>query len=372
MAMRAHHINRIMLIILAALLFAGCNNEGETEQQERTRLVAVETITMEAGSFEDFIRLTGTVEAFEDALISAETQGRILEIAARGASLNEGDIIARLDDRMIRAQYNAAQTAYNLAVENFNRLESLHADTIISTQDLQSARAQRDQARAQLDQAEKQLRDSNIEAPFSGRVEERMIQRGEHISPGMPVARLVNTDEIRILTGIPERYSGEITEGSPVEIRLRSSSKEPIQSSISYAGNVIDPDTRTFTAEIELENPDRTLKPEMVVELRVKRQTIEDAMIIPRTAVVRNEEGISVFKAVMDGDNKEARLTPVQTGQASGPLIEITSGIEPGDEIVFSGISILNDGDRLNILNNESSIERSERLVTTGRPFISY
>jgi len=370
--MRAHYINRLLLIIIAALLFAGCNNEEEPVEQERTRLVAVETITMESDSFEDFIRLTGTVEAFEDAVISAETQGRILEIVGRGASLNEGEVIARLDDRMIQAQYNAAQTAFDLAVENFNRMESLHADTIISTQDLQSARAQRDQARAQLDQAEKQLRDSNIEAPFSGRVEERMIQRGEHISPGMPVARLVNTREIRILTGIPERYSGEITEGSPVEIHLRSSSNEPIQSSITYAGNVIDPDTRTFTAEIELQNPDQILKPEMVVELRVKRRTIEDAMIIPRTAVVRNEDGISVFKAVEDGENKKARLTSVQTGRSSGPLIEITSGIEPGDEIVFSGISNLNDGDRLNILNNESSVERSERLATTGRPFVSY
>lgn len=370
--MRALHIHRLLLIIFSVLLIAGCNNEDEPEQQERTRLVAVETITMEAGSFEDFIRLTGTVEAFEDALISAETQGRIMEIAGRGAFLNEGDVIARIDDRMIQAQFNAAKTAYELAVENFNRMEALHADTIISTQDLQSVRAQRDQARAQLDQAEKQLRDSNIEAPFSGRVEERMIQRGEHISPGMPVARLVNTEDIRILTGIPERYSGEITEGSPVEIRIRSSQNEPIQSSISYAGNVIDPDTRTFTAEIELENPDRILIPEMVVELRVKRQTIEDAMIIPRTAVVRSEEGISVFKAVEDGDSKKARLTPVQTGRSSGPLIEITSGIEPGDEVVFSGISNLNEGDRLNILNTETSVERSERLAATDRPFVSY
>ncbi len=368
--MSIKYINRTLLVILTALLLGACTNGDEPGQQDRTRLVAVETITMEPDSFEDFIRLTGTVEAFEDAVISAETQGRILEIAGRGASVNEGDIIARLDDRMIQAQYNSAQTAYELAIDNYNRLESLHADTIISTQDFQNARAQRDQAKAQLDQAEKQLRDSNIEAPFSGRVEERMVQRGELISPGMPVARLVNTREVRILTGIPERYSGEITEGSPVEIRLRSG--ESIQSAIAYAGNVIDPDTRTFTAEIELRNPDRLLKPEMVVDLRVKLHTLENAMIIPRTAVVRNEDGVSVFKAVENDGNKRAQLTSVQTGRASGSLIEIVSGIDPGDEIVFSGISNLNDGDRLNILNNETSVERSDRLQTADSPFVSY
>lgn len=372
MVMSIKFINGILLIILSAFLIGACNNGDETGQQERTRLVAVETITMVPDSFEDFIRLTGTVEAFEDAVVSAETQGRILEIADRGASLDEGEIIARLDDRMIQAQYNSAQTAYELAVDNYNRLESLHADTIISTQDFQSARAQRDQARAQLDQAEKQLRDSNIEAPFSGRVEERMVQRGELISPGMPVVRLVNTRDVRILTGIPQRYSGEITEGTPVEIHLRSSSGESIQSTITYAGNVIDPDTRTFTAEIELRNQDRLLKPEMVVDLRVKLDTLEDAMIIPRTAVVRNEDGVSVFKAVENDGNKRAHLTTVQTGRASGALIEIVSGIDPGDEVVFSGISNLNDGDRLNILNNETSVERSERLQAADSPFVSY
>jgi len=371
MVMSVKLINRNLLILFSGLLLVACNNGEEQEQQERTRLVAVETITMEPGSFDDFIRLTGTVEALEDAIISAETQGRILEIAGRGASVNEGDFIARLDDRMIQAQYRSAQTAHELAVDNYNRLETLHADTIISTQDLQSARAQRDQTRAQLDQAEKQLRDSNIEAPFTGRVEERMVQRGELISPGMPVARLVNTRDVRVLTGIPERYTGEVAEGSSVEIHLRSSD-EPIQSTITYAGNVIDPDTRTFTSEIELRNPDRLLKPEMVVDLRVKLQTLDNAMIIPRAAVIRNEDGVSVFKAVEQDDYKMAQLVPVQTGRASGALIEIVSGIDSGDEVVFSGISNLNDGDRLNILNNETSVERSERLQRADRPFVSY
>ena len=371
--MSLKYLSLSLLLIISALLFTGCDDEGDAEEaSERVRLVAVETITMQEDSFEDFIRLTGVIEAFEDAVISAETQGRILEIADRGAFLNEGDVIVRLDDRVAAAQYQSAETAYELALDNLNRLETLYADSIVSTQDYNSARAQRDQARAQLDQAEKQLRDSNIEAPFSGRVEERMIQRGEFISPGMPVVRLVNTGRVRILTGIPERYSGEITEGTPVQIHTNSSSNEGTASTISYAGNVIDPDTRTYTAEVELQNPDRMMKPEMVVDLRVLRRTLDGAMIIPRTAVIRNEEGISVFKATERDGHKVAELVTVQTGQASGALIEVVSGIEPGDEIIFSGISNLNDGDRLNILNNETSSERAGRLIDADRPFVSY
>ncbi len=369
---RLHHKNIILLIFISVFAIA-CEQEQTEENGETTpngRQVAVETVVMEPHQFNDFIRLTGTVEAIEDAMISAEVSGRIMDIVERGTRVSEGETIARLDDRQIRAQYNSAEAAYEQAVDNFERMESLHADSIVSTQDYRNARAQLDQARAQLDQAEKQLQDSNIEAPFDGRIEERMVQAGELVSPGQPVVRLVNTSQVRILAGIPERYSGEITEGTEVEVRLNGDQVRT--SRITYSGDVIDPDTRTYTVEIELSNPDRLIKPDMVVDLRIQRRTLEDALIIPRTAVIRSEDGISVFKAVEGNGNKVASLSFIETGQASGPLIEVTSGVQPGDEIVISGISNLNEGDQLNILNTETSIERAERLQSSDGPFVSY
>lgn len=365
---------KIFFAIFLAAAMMSCN-EDQTENDQtndRVRLIPVETINIVSGEFEDYIRLTGTIEAINDAVISSESSGRILSIANRGDRVTRGGILARLDDRVLQAQYEAAKTGFELADDTFNRLEALYADSIISTQDFQSARAQRDQAKAQLDLTEKQLQDSQIEAPFSGRIEERMIRTGELINPGQPVVRLVNTERVRILSGIPERYSGEITEGSEVIVNLRALNGNPITSKITYAGNVIDPDTRTYTVEIELDNPGMRIKPDMVADLQIKRTTLEDVIVIPRTAVLRDEEGVSVFRSREENGRKIAELVNVRTGAASGPLIQILDGLSDGDEIVVSGMRTLSIGDELNVLQNESSMERAERLRERDRPVVTF
>ena len=352
------------ILLISSALIAACSNENEEVENgsNGVRLMPVETITMVSGNFDDYIRLSGTVEAIDDATISSESSGRILSISSRGDQVKRGDVIARLDDRVIRSQYDATKTAYELAEDTFNRLESLYADSIISTQDFRSARAQRDQAKAQLELTNKQLMDSQITAAFDGRVEERFVRVGELVNPGQPVVRLVNTGKVRILAGIPDRFTGEIIEGSEVEIHIAALGNEPILSRITYSGNVIDPDTRTYTIEIELDNTGELIKPEMIVDLQVKRSTLQNVLIIPRTAVLRDEEGTSVFISRVENGIKNAELVDVSTGMSSGPVVQILSGLEEGDEVVVSGMRSLSIGDQLNVIQTETSLERAIRL----------
>lgn len=363
-----------IILVLPAALFSACSNEIEEPENGNNgvRLMPVETVTMVSGDFDDYIRLSGTVEAIDDATISSESSGRILSISNRGDLVRSGEVIARLDDRVIRAQYDASTTAYELAEDTFNRLESLYADSIISTQDFRNARAQKDQTKAQLELTNKQLLDSQIGAPFSGRIEERFVRSGELVNPGQPVVRLVNTDAIRILAGIPERFSGEIKEGSEVEVNIRALGIEPIKSRVAYSGNVIDPDTRTYTVEVELNNSEGIIKPDMIVELQVRRLTLQNVLIIPRTAVLRDEEGASVFISRTENGVKHAELVNVTLGMSSGSVIQILSGLEEGDEVVVSGMRSLSIGDQLNILQTETSLERAEKLSQDNRPVASF
>jgi len=364
----------IVLTFLAAGLLS-CNENGGEEEATNgngARLVPVETVKVVDGTFDDYIRLTGTVEALEDATVSSETSGRVLSIKDRGAYVQKGETIAQLDDRLIEAQYDAAKAAFDFARDTYERLESLYADSIVTTQDFDNARTQLDQARSQLNQAEKQLDDASISAPFTGRIESRMINTGELIGPGQPVARLVSAERVRIVTGIPERYTGEITEGSEVDIFLRALGTGAIKGNITYAGNVIDPETRTYAAEIEIDNPERLVKPDMIADLQIKRTTLKGVVLLPRTAVLRNEEGASVFRSSQENGRKIAELISVETAAASGPFIQIVSGVEIGDEVVVSGMRTLSSGDELNVLNTMSNLERIEQLKEQDRPVVSY
>jgi membrane fusion protein, multidrug efflux system len=349
-----------MILILLSFLFIQCNTGGTEESidvnnERRVRTVAVETLTMEEDTLEETIRVIGTVEAYDDAIVSSEASGRVQYIAPLGKHVEPGEVIARLDDRLLQAQYEAARVQHELAVDTYNRQQALYADSIISELQYNSIRTQRDQAKAHYEQAKKQLHDSRIEASFRGRIEERFVKSGELINPGMPVVRVVNTSRIKVTAGVPDRYAADIREGSQTTLHFNVYGNPVREGTVSFAGNVIDPDTRTYPIEIDIQNPDGILKPEMVAEVHLVRRSIDQTLVIPRTAIVRDETGTNVFVVRYEEGYPVAELTPVRTGVATGSLMQIVEGIVPGDEVVVTGSRTLNQGDRLEILQNQTS-----------------
>ncbi|MFO8029330.1 MAG: efflux RND transporter periplasmic adaptor subunit [Cyclonatronaceae bacterium] len=340
-----------VLLLTAALVFNACgpdNNNGNNENRERR--VVVETLETELRSFDEQIRITGTVEAIDDAIISAEVSGRVQSIADRGTRLKMGQELVSLDDRIVRSSLEIARANYELAEDALQRQEPLLRDSIISTLQYNEIRTQRDRARAQLEQAEKQLNDSRISAPFEGRVEDRMVSAGELVNPGIPVLRLVNLDKVRINAGVPERYINEIGEGSAVRVSLASYGGGVLEGEVHYAGSLIIPETRTFPVEVVMDNSDGLLKPEMVVNLAITRKVWEDVLLVPRTALVRDEDGFQLF--VVNGGEGERRMAEarrVVAGAASGPLIVIEEGLQHGDEVIVTGQTNVSDGDLIRI-----------------------
>ncbi|MBO6576405.1 MAG: efflux RND transporter periplasmic adaptor subunit [Rhodothermales bacterium] len=371
------------LIVALLLVLAGCAASGEDGSNgdaeptttatpaPTTRVVRVETAVVQPTTFEDVVQITGTIEAPNDASLSAQAGGTLEYIAPLGRTVGRGAVVARMDSELLAAALRQAEAILevqkaqeNLAQDNFNRQEPLFQDSIISALEFESVRTQLIQARAQRSQAEsavaqatKALDNTRVLAPFSGTVEEHYADAGEQLLPGSQVLRLVNTSRVNIVAGVPERYASDIQVGSGARASFSAYGIPDIEGVVRFASRVIDPQSRTFRVEVEVNNPDGALKPAMIANLLVTRAVLDQRLVVPITAVLREEDRSSVFVVTSPGDGtvQVAERRPVVLGASYRGLAVVESGLQAGDEIIVVGQTNVTEGDAIEIANRTTT-----------------
>jgi RND family efflux transporter MFP subunit len=342
-----------LLVLAGALtLLPGCSDGQASEDASEGRAeptTRVETLVLDRSSFTDVIEVTGTVEALDDATLSAQTSGPVTMLLDLGARVEAGEPVATVDAEEAKAAVEQAEAQFDLAQDRFERQEPLYRDSIISALEFEQVRSERNQARAGLQQAETRLENAIVDAPFAGTVEERFLEVGEQAAPGTQVARLVNTRRVKVTAGVPERYANDIEVGTPVQLDLRRYGAGVRTAEVTFAGSTIDPESRTFTVEATLSNEERTLKPEMSVPLRVTRAVLEDAIVLPRTAVLRDETGTNVYVVDRSDTTVVARNQEVALGPETGGQVVADSGLAAGDEVIVVGQNNVSPGAPLEV-----------------------
>jgi membrane fusion protein (multidrug efflux system) len=337
---------------------------GDTvEQPPVARATRVETLVVTPITFEETIQVTGAVEALNDATLAAQASGNVEYIAENGTVVEKGAVVARLDQAQalaIRQQAEAAmetaEAQLELARDNYNRIEPLQDRKAISALEFEQARLQVQQAEASVRQLEAaltnmdvQLDNTIVRAPFAGTVEHKFLDHGEHAGSGDPLVRLVSVEEVKILAGIPERYSADVKAGSQVRISFPSARLEPRVGEISFVGAAIEPMSRTFPIEVRLRNTEGDLKPAMLAELHVPRKTHLDVITLPRSAVVFDEIGPGVYVTTESAEGTVAERRPVVLGANAVGFVVIESGLDPGDEVIIQGQHRVAGGDPVEV-----------------------
>lgn len=360
-----------LAVALAALVvWTGCTSEEVAESEDQG--VPVEVLQVELQSFQDRLDLTGTLETDDDAMLSAEAAGRLQSRTELGTRVDRGAVVARLDptqaraaQRQAQAQLRSAQSAYEQAQDSFDRQEPLYRDSVISAIEFESVRAQLNQAEAQVEQAEAaleqaqdQLDNTGIEAPFAGTVEEHFAKVGEQVSPGTPVVRMVNTEHMYLTVGVPERYINDIDREGAVDVRFRSLGNESRQGTIRFVGSTVDPRNRTFQVEVQLENGNGQLHPDMVGRVLIPRQQLDDVIVVPRRAIERDEDGYRLYVVTNpDGDTPRVESRLVTLGPTSQGRTAILDGLSPDVTVIVTGQSNVAEGDVANIVERYASLD---------------
>ncbi len=349
------------LLLLVAAGCGGVDGRGipAEETEDAPTGLRVETLLLAPDVFEDVIEVTGSVEAIHDATLSAQSSGTLETLAPLGKLVRQGEVVARLDQGFVRAaldqseaQVATARASAELARDNFSRQEPLFEDSIISALEFQQLLTQLQQAEATLHSAEalhtqahEQLDNTEVLAPFAGSVESHFVEVGEQVAPGLNVARIVDASRVRVVLGIPERFAGDIELGTEILFSVEAYRGDSRIGHVTFSGSTINPRNRTFSVESEIDNSDGRLKPEMIVEARVLRERIDSVLVVPRVAIVRDENGSSVF--VVDRSEEQARVMrkSVATGPVYAGRVLVQSGLRAGEEVVVAGQNTLTEGD---------------------------
>jgi membrane fusion protein, multidrug efflux system len=338
------------LIVVAAACGGGVAGEvpGDgTAMGAAQRTVNVEVLEAAPEHFDDRLTITGTIEARRAVTLTAEESGVVREVYVdRGRHVRVGQAIARIDDRVLRAHYDQARSEAELARQTFERQRRLWEDEQIGSEmNYLRARHAAEAAAASERVLAARLDRTIIRAPIGGVLDDRFVEVGALAGPGTPVARIIDADTVRVTAGVPERYAGEIRTGAPATVTVDNLPDGEFDGLIRFVGAAVSEQNRTFPLEVRVPNGAGRLKPGMAARVRVTRATLPDAILVPREAVLRTEDGYRVFVVRQEDGRFVAHAAAVVTGPGAGNRVVITAGLQPGDLVVVVGQQQVAAGD---------------------------
>lgn len=338
--------------VLAALLalVAACGN-GESKERDRAApLVKAEP----AGTmrFVERVEAVGTALANEQVTLSAPVTERIVRLNFDdGGYVNRGQVVAVLAQGQENAQLNEARARAREAAQQLERVEALKSRGFATNSNLDAQAALAAQARAQAAGAQAQIGDRVVRAPFSGWVSLRNISPGAVVSAGTEIATISDLSSIKLDFPVPETVLSAIQPGQTIVATSAAYPDQPFRGQIATIDPVINPNTRAVTVRARLPNPDRKLKPGMLLTVAIETAP-RLGLAVPELAVVG--EGDNRFVYVIDEEGA-ARRTQVRTGLRSDGRIEILQGLRPGQRVVTEGVVKLADGMKVRLAGTQNA-----------------
>jgi RND family efflux transporter MFP subunit len=399
----------IVLSVLIAIS-AGCSKPPKVEAKQDTGPIAVETVKVAAREMPRTVDSTGTLFPFDEAVISAEIEGKILEVTVDlGDPVEKGQVMVRLSDE--EQSFVVAQTEAQLrmalerlglkneddkladvrnapdvrlakanvvdADQRYKRLRTLTEQGIGAQADLDQAQAklnalqaaydssinqarnlvrELDRFRASLGLQRKKLRDCLVRAPFKGVVKERPVTVGQFVVVNAPLLTLVKTDPIRLRVDVPERMAPWIKVNQIVDVSLEAFAGKTFKGKIWRIAPTVDQSKRTFVVEALIENPTGQLKPGSYARAHMPTNKIDLVKLVPAKAV-NYVLGSNRAYVVANGqiDARELKL-----GQHFDQDVEVLEGLEAGEVVATTQLNRLDTGSKVSVIGDaKAAIEKA-------------
>ena len=319
---------------------------------------AVTTIVAGQEEWPSTLAAIGTVAAVQGVTVSADLAGIVERIAFEsGQAVRQGDVLALLDTRQERAQLAAAEAQRDLARVNFDRMQGLLHEHVISRAEFDRATADQRETDARVGEIAATIDRKTIRAPFSGILGIRQVNLGQYLSGGGALVTLQSLNPIYVNFGVPQQATAQMKSGRGVRIISDGLPGVEFSGRITAIDSIVDEATRNVQVQATLANPDGKLRPGMFVQTMVILGAPSQIVSLPASAVSYAPYGDSVFIVTdIKGENGQTyrgvRQQFVKLGGTRRDQIAITSGVNAGDEVATSGVFKLRNGVAV-VVNNK-------------------
>lgn len=314
------------------------------------KLVVIQPLALQ--NFSHYIELQGRVDAQNISYVAPPNgMGGIVKAlyVTQGQFVKKGQVLARLDDQMIRQQIEPLRVQLATAEDTYNRMKNLFDQGIGSYQNVLNAKTGAESLRKQIGIIQRQASLMTVTAPSSGIADVVNVRVGESFvgaTAAGPQIRIVNTSNLKVIAGVPENYLGKVNVGSQLEIELPEQNNRVINAVINVVQKVIDPNTRSFNIEAKIPS-DASLKPNQIARIKILDYNAVSTIVVPLNVVQSDEKGKYVYVAEKAGDKMVARKRIVFIGETYGDGIEIKSGLANGEQLITEGYQNLYDGQNI-------------------------
>jgi membrane fusion protein (multidrug efflux system) len=318
---------------------------------------AVTSIVAKQEHWPSTVGVIGTMEAVQGVTISADLPGTVAKINFEsGQFVKKGDVLVELDTRQEVSQLAALEAQRELAKLNYDRNQELAKQGVISRMDYDRSSADHKQTEANVAEVRATIERKTIRAPFSGVLGIRKVNLGQYLAAGAAIVPLQALNPIYVDFGVPQQEAQKVRVGSNLRVSSEDLSGRQFTGRVTALDSVVDQTTRNLQVQATLPNPEGKLKPGMFVQVEFGVGVSRDVVTLPASAISFAPYGDSVFVITDLKDPKGhsyrgVRQQFVKVDGSRGDQVAVVSGVNPGDEVVTSGVFKLRNGAAVTINN---------------------
>src|SRR5579862_158003 len=318
---------------------------------------AVTSIVAHREQWPATLNIIGTMEAVHGVTVSADLPGQVERIDFEsGKSVQVGDVLVELDTRQERAQLASLEAQRDLARVSFDRAQQLVDEGVISRMEYDQALSQQKATEANVAEIRATIDRKTIKAPFSGILGIRQVNLGQYLSAGQAIVSLQALSPIYVNFGVPQQTLSQMVIGHAVRVAKEDLPNAAFSGRVTAVDSVVNEATRNIQIQATLSNPEGKLRPCMFVQVEVPSGAARSVIALPASAINYAPYGDSVFVItdLKDPSGKSYRGVQqqfVKVEGSRGDQVAIVSGVNPGDEVVTSGVFKLRNGAAVTVNN---------------------